>query len=109
LKLQKHTELHSYETPIISTSTSHGFIHSWSFIDGYSFFLISGTYVIFLTRSATSRDFPSASNNVKPTQGGAAVAARRRHVLEIEDDGHLKDLVVIYLFVKVFCTVRCFS
>jgi hypothetical protein len=28
-------------------------------------------------------DFPSATNNVRPTQGGAAAAARRRHDLEV--------------------------
>jgi hypothetical protein len=51
-------------------------------------------------------DFPSATNNVKPTQGGAA--ARRRHGLEVEDEGLLKDLVVIFVFLELFCTVRCF-
>jgi hypothetical protein len=53
-------------------------------------------------------DFPSATNNVKPTQGGAAAAARRRHGLEVEDEGLLKDLVVIFVFLELFCTVRCF-
>jgi hypothetical protein len=53
-------------------------------------------------------DFPSATNNVKPTQGGAAVAARRRYGLEVEDEGLLKDLVVIFIFLEMFCTVRCF-
>jgi hypothetical protein len=46
-------------------------------------------------------NFPSATNNVRPTQEGAGVAARRRHGLEVEDEGLLKDLVVIFLF-------RCF-
>jgi hypothetical protein len=50
-------------------------------------------------------DFSSATNNVRPTQGGAA---RRRHSLEVEDDGLLMDLVVIFVFLKMFCTVRCF-
>jgi hypothetical protein len=54
-------------------------------------------------------EFPSASNNVRPTHGGAAVVARRSHGLEAEDEGHLKDLVVIFLFVEVLCTVRCLS
>ena len=31
-------------------------------------------------------DFPSATNNVRPAQGGAAAAARRRHGLEVEDN-----------------------
>jgi hypothetical protein len=53
-------------------------------------------------------DFPSATNNVRPTQGGAAAVARRRHDLEVEDEGLLKDLVVIFVFLEVLCTVRCF-
>jgi hypothetical protein len=53
-------------------------------------------------------DFPSATNNVRPTQGGAAAAARRRHGLEVKDAGLLKDLVVIFIFIRVLCTVRCF-
>ena len=51
-------------------------------------------------------DFPSTTNNVKPALGGAAAAARRRHVLEIEDEGHLKNLVVIFIFLDVlYCSV----
>ena len=50
-------------------------------------------------------DFPSATNNVGAL-GGAAAAAHRRHGLEVEDEGHLKDLVVIFVFVEVFCTAR---
>ena len=53
-------------------------------------------------------DFPSAINNVRPALGGAAAAARRRHGLEVEDEGHLKDLVVIFVFVEVSRTARCF-
>ena len=53
-------------------------------------------------------DFPSATNNVKPVLGGAAAAARRRHGLEVEDEGHLKDLVAIFVFFELFCTVWCF-
>jgi hypothetical protein len=53
-------------------------------------------------------DFPSATNNVRPTHGGAAVAAHRRHGLEVEDEGLLKDLVVIFVFLGVICTIRCF-
>jgi hypothetical protein len=53
-------------------------------------------------------DFLSATNNVRPTQGGAAAAARRRHGLEVEDEGLLKDLVVIFVFLGVLCTVHCF-
>ena len=52
-------------------------------------------------------DFPSAINNVKPVLGGAAAAARRRHGLKVEDEGHLKNLVVIFIFIELFCTVRC--
>jgi hypothetical protein len=53
-------------------------------------------------------DFPSATNNVRPTQRGAAAAARRRHGLEVEDEGLLKDFVVFFVFLEVLCTVRCF-
>jgi hypothetical protein len=53
-------------------------------------------------------DFPSATNKVRATQGGAAAAAHRRHGLEVEDGGLLKDLVVIFVFLRVLCTVRCF-
>ena len=53
-------------------------------------------------------DFSSATNNVRPALGGAAAAARRRHGLEVKDEGHLNDLVVIFVFVELFCTVRCF-
>jgi hypothetical protein len=41
-------------------------------------------------------DFPSATNNVRPT--GAAASARHRDGLEVEDEGLLKDLVVIFVF-----------
>jgi hypothetical protein len=45
---------------------------------------------------------------VRPTQGGAAAAARRRHGLEVEDEGLLKDLIVIFVFLGLLCTVCCF-
>jgi hypothetical protein len=38
---------------------------SRSFIDGYSFFFVYGTYVIFLTRSATFRPQPSTSGRLR--------------------------------------------
>jgi hypothetical protein len=47
-------------------------------------------------------DFPSTTNNVRPNQGGAAAAARRRHSLEVEDEGLLKDLVVMFFFLWCF-------
>jgi hypothetical protein len=53
-------------------------------------------------------NFPSATNHVRSTQGGAAAAARRRHGLEVEDEWLLKDLVVIFILLGVLCTVRCF-
>ena len=53
-------------------------------------------------------DFPSATNNVRPALVGAAAAARRRYGLEFEDEGHLKKFVVIFVFVEMFCTARCF-
>jgi hypothetical protein len=37
-----------------------------------------------------------------------AAAARRRHNLEVEDEGLLKDLIVIFVFVGRLYTV-CFS
>jgi hypothetical protein len=51
-------------------------------------------------------DFLSATNNIRPAQGGAA-AARRQHGLKIEDKGFFKKFFVIFL-IKVLCTVRCF-
>jgi hypothetical protein len=53
-------------------------------------------------------DFPSATNNVRPTQGGTAAAVRRRHGLEVEDEGLLKNLIIIFIFLRVLCTVRRF-
>jgi hypothetical protein len=53
-------------------------------------------------------DFPSATNNVRPTQGGTAAAARRRHGLKVEEEGLLKDLVVIFVFLRMLCTIYCF-
>jgi hypothetical protein len=59
-------------------------------------------------------DFLPATSNVRPTQGGAAAAARHRHglkvddSLKVDDEGLLKDLVVIFIFLKMLCTVRCF-
>jgi hypothetical protein len=53
-------------------------------------------------------DFPSATNNVMLALDGAAAAARHGHGLEVEDEGHLKDFDVIFVFAEVFCTVRCF-
>jgi hypothetical protein len=45
-------------------------------------------------------DFPSATNNVMPTQGGAE--ARRQHYLEVEDEGHLKNFVIIFVLLRCF-------
>jgi hypothetical protein len=53
-------------------------------------------------------DFPSATNNVRPTRGGAAAVACRRHGLEVEDEGLLKDLVIIFVFLGMLCIDRCF-
>jgi hypothetical protein len=44
-------------------------------------------------------DLPSATNNVRPIQGGAA--ARRRLDLDVEDKGLLKDLIVIFVFLNI--------
>jgi hypothetical protein len=53
-------------------------------------------------------DFPSATNNIRPTQEGATTAAHRRHDLKVEDEGLLKDLIVIFIFLGMLCTVRYF-
>jgi hypothetical protein len=50
-------------------------------------------------------DFPSATNNARQTHVGAAAVAHRRHVLEVEDEEHLKDFIVIFCFFGVFCIV----
>jgi hypothetical protein len=47
-------------------------------------------------------DFTSATNIAMPALGGAAAAAHRRHGLEVEDEGHLKDFDVIFVFVEMF-------
>jgi hypothetical protein len=52
-------------------------------------------------------DFLSATNNIRLSQGGAAAAAGRRHGLEVEDQELLKDLVVIFIFHGMLCTIRC--
>jgi hypothetical protein len=55
-------------------------------------------------------EFLSATNNVRSTQGGTAATAHRRHGLEVEDEGLLKNLVVIFVFLRCFVlfVVRCF-
>ena len=53
-------------------------------------------------------NFPSASKNTRTALGRAAVVACRRHGLEVEHEGHLEDLVVIFVSLEVFCIVRCF-
>jgi hypothetical protein len=35
--------------------------------------------------------------------------ARRRHGLEVEGEGHLKNFIVTFILVWVFCTLQCFS
>jgi hypothetical protein len=37
-----------------------------------------------------------------PTQGGAAAAAGHRHGLEVEDEGHLKDFVILFILLRCF-------
>jgi hypothetical protein len=75
---------------------------SWSFISGYSFFFVLGTDVTFLTHSTTSCPQPTT---LLSTKGEAAVAACHQHDLGVEDEGHLKDCVVIFVFIEVLCTV----
>jgi hypothetical protein len=47
-------------------------------------------------------DFPSATNNARPIQEGEVAAAHHRHGLEVEDEGLLKDLIVIFVFLGFF-------
>jgi hypothetical protein len=61
--------------------------------------------VAFLTRSATFHPQPTTS---RTTQGGAAAMAHRRHGLYVEDEGLLKNIVVIFIFLEVLYTVGCF-
>jgi hypothetical protein len=75
---------------------------SRSFIGSFSFFFVSGTDVVFLTRSAISRPQPTTSGRLR------AATAHHRHGLEVKDEGLLKDLVVIFIFLRILCTVRCF-
>jgi hypothetical protein len=51
-------------------------------------------------------DFLSATNNAMPALDGAVAVARRRHGLEVEDEGHLKNFDVIFLVVDTFCPIR---
>jgi hypothetical protein len=44
-------------------------------------------------------DFPSATNNIRSALGGVAAATRRRPSLEVDDEGHLKDFDVFFVFV----------
>jgi hypothetical protein len=41
-----------------------------------------------------------------PALDGAVAAARHRHGLEVEDEGHLKNFDVIFLVVDMFCPMR---
>jgi hypothetical protein len=51
-------------------------------------------------------DIPSATNNVGPTQERVAAVARHQHGLEVEDEGLLKDLVVIFIFLgALYCSL----
>jgi hypothetical protein len=45
-------------------------------------------------------EFSSANNNIMPTHGGAA--ACRRYGLGVEDEGHLKNLIVIFVLLRCF-------
>jgi hypothetical protein len=54
-------------------------------------------------------DFPSATNNVKPNQGGAGAITRHRHGLEVEDEGHLKNFVVILFLLRCFVLFNFFN
>jgi hypothetical protein len=71
---------------------------SRSFIGSSSFFFVSGMDICGLL--GPFGDFPSAINNVRPALEGAAAAARHRHGLEVEDEGHLKDFDVISVLLR---------
>jgi hypothetical protein len=62
--------------------------------------------VVFLTHSTTSSPQQTTSQANSRRSG---IGARHRHGLEVKDEGHLKDIVVILFFAKVFYIVRCFS
>jgi hypothetical protein len=51
---------------------------------------------------------PSSFFFVFVTQEGVAAVARRQHGLKVEDEGLLKDFIVIFVFLGVLCTVCCF-
>jgi hypothetical protein len=57
----------------------------------------------FLTRSATSRPQQRQADSGRNGSG-----RRRRHGLEVEDERLFKDLIVIFVFRGVLCTVHCF-
>jgi hypothetical protein len=59
-----------------------------------------------LVKSQISTNFNSQKKLL--TLIRAVVAVRRRHGLKVEDEGLLKDLVVIFIFLEVLCTVCCF-
>jgi hypothetical protein len=78
---------------------------SWSFIVGYFFFFVSGTDVIFWTHSVISHPQPLTSG--RPREEWQL--RRCRHQPEVEDEGHLKNFIVVFIFVKALCNVQCFS
>jgi hypothetical protein len=49
---------------------------------------------------------PELNLYLVPTQRGAA--ARRRHDLVVEDEGLLKNFVVIFVFLKMLYNIHCF-
>jgi hypothetical protein len=63
---------------------------SRSFIDGYSFFFVS-------EKAGCGLHDPFGDS-----LGGAGAAARRRLGLEVEDDRHLKNFVVILFLLRCF-------
>jgi hypothetical protein len=46
--------------------------------------------------------FTSATNNVRPTHGEAAVMARYQHGLKVEYAGHLKDFIGFFFYLRCF-------
>jgi hypothetical protein len=86
---------------LLRTSFSWGISRSpWCFIDGYSS-SVSRKDVVFLTCSTTFRSQPTTPG----THGEVASVARRRYGMEVEDEGYLKNLVVIFAFIGMLGTI----
>ena len=68
---------------------------SRSFIDSTSFFFVSGTDVLF----RPVRRLPVRNQQRQAGSGRSSSGSVPSNGLEIEDEGHLNDFVVIFVFV----------